>query len=144
MNNTLSESESIEDHNKNAAESRLTLQILQMVDHYKQEDPGKITLFVIFFFFDKFLSEISFNSRLQNIFDFIWKISHFCKGEFVFPVPDPMPIPEIKKSLSLATLHMKNIQAHGMSKFRIKYINSNLNDMKVNMRWFWTLFYNIN
>lgn len=86
------ETESVDDHNKKVAENRLTLQIIQLVEHYKQEDPI---------------------------------------GMPILPVLDPMPIPEIKKSLSLATLHMKNIQAYGMSKFRIKYINSNLNAMKV-------------
>jgi Haemolymph juvenile hormone binding protein (JHBP) len=47
------------------------------------------------------------------------------------PVPDPMPVPEIKKSLSLATLTMKNVLAYGLSKFRIKHVKTDLKDLNV-------------
>ncbi|XP_001863022.2 uncharacterized protein LOC6045714 [Culex quinquefasciatus] len=46
-------------------------------------------------------------------------------------VPDPMPIPEIKQSFSIAKMHMKNVLAYGLSKFRIKLFKTELNTMKV-------------
>lgn len=46
-------------------------------------------------------------------------------------VPDPMPIPEIKQSFSIAKMHMKNVLAYGLSKFRIKFFTTELNTMKV-------------
>nr|XP_019542053.2 uncharacterized protein LOC109412868 [Aedes albopictus] len=46
-------------------------------------------------------------------------------------VPDPMPIPEIKQSFSIAKMHMKNVLAYGLSKFRIKMFKTELNTMKV-------------
>lgn len=48
------------------------------------------------------------------------------------PIPDPMPIPDIRKSLGMATLNMKKVYAYDLSKFRIKYIKGDLKDMKVN------------
>lgn len=47
------------------------------------------------------------------------------------PIPDPMPIPDIKKSVSLAKLSMTNVKAYGLSKFRLKYIHSDLNGLSV-------------
>lgn len=47
------------------------------------------------------------------------------------PVPDPMSIPDIKKSLPMATLTMKNVKAYGLSKFRIKYTKVDLNALDV-------------
>ncbi|XP_055636099.1 uncharacterized protein LOC129775402 [Toxorhynchites rutilus septentrionalis] len=46
-------------------------------------------------------------------------------------VPDPMPIPEIQQSFSIAKMHMKNVLAYGLSKFRIKFFTTELNTMKV-------------
>ncbi|XP_058811866.1 uncharacterized protein LOC131676657 [Topomyia yanbarensis] len=46
-------------------------------------------------------------------------------------VPDPMPIPEIKQSFSIAKMHMKNVLAYGLSKFRIKLLKTELHTMKV-------------
>lgn len=48
------------------------------------------------------------------------------------PIPDPMDVPDIKKSLGLSTLYMKNVKAHGLSKFRIKFINTDLKALEVN------------
>ena len=47
------------------------------------------------------------------------------------PIPDPMKVPDMVKSLGMATLRMKNVQAHGLSQFRIKYLNADLKEMKV-------------
>uniref|UniRef100_A0A1L8DR22 Putative juvenile hormone binding protein in insects n=1 Tax=Nyssomyia neivai TaxID=330878 RepID=A0A1L8DR22_9DIPT len=47
------------------------------------------------------------------------------------PVPDPMKIPTIKKTLTMTTLQMENILAYGLSKFRIKFVNVDLKEMKV-------------
>jgi hypothetical protein len=46
-------------------------------------------------------------------------------------VPDPMPIPEVKQSMSFGKMHLKNVLAYGLSKFRIKHLKTNLNDMNV-------------
>lgn len=47
------------------------------------------------------------------------------------PIPDPMNVPDIKKSLGMATLNMMKIQAYGLSKFRISSINADLEAMRV-------------
>lgn len=47
------------------------------------------------------------------------------------PVPDPVPVPDIKKSLSLATLNLKNSSVYGVSKFRVKHLKTNIMEMKV-------------
>ncbi|XP_035895392.1 uncharacterized protein LOC118504685 [Anopheles stephensi] len=46
-------------------------------------------------------------------------------------IPDPMPIPEIKQSFSFAKMHLRNVLAHGMSRFRIRYFHTELNSMSV-------------
>ncbi|XP_075216482.1 uncharacterized protein LOC142321885 [Lycorma delicatula] len=46
-------------------------------------------------------------------------------------IPDPMPIPPIKQSFSLATLKMFNSTVHGLSQFRIETIFSNFADMQL-------------
>lgn len=48
------------------------------------------------------------------------------------PIPDPMTVPDMVKNIGMATLKMKNVQAHGLSQFRIQYLNADLNEMKVN------------
>ncbi|XP_037957650.1 uncharacterized protein LOC119687420 [Teleopsis dalmanni] len=47
------------------------------------------------------------------------------------PIPDPMDVPDMKKSLGMATLNMIKVKAHGLSKFRIQNINADLNAMRV-------------
>lgn len=47
------------------------------------------------------------------------------------PIPDPMDVPDMKKSLGMATLTMMKVKAHGLSKFRIANINADLKAMKV-------------
>ncbi|XP_059609052.1 uncharacterized protein LOC132256574 [Phlebotomus argentipes] len=47
------------------------------------------------------------------------------------PVPDPMKIPPIKKTLTMTTLQMDNVLAYGLSKFRIKFVKMDLKEMKV-------------
>lgn len=73
-------------------EKRVSDQILQILEHYKQEDPI---------------------------------------GLPGAPVPDPMEIPDMKQSFSVATMNFKNTNVYGLSKFRIEHIRSNLADMKV-------------
>uniref|UniRef100_A0A182QKY9 Hemolymph juvenile hormone binding protein n=1 Tax=Anopheles farauti TaxID=69004 RepID=A0A182QKY9_9DIPT len=46
-------------------------------------------------------------------------------------IPDPMPIPEIKQSLSIAKMHLRNVLAHGMSRFRIRFFRTELTTMSV-------------
>ncbi|XP_055375885.1 uncharacterized protein LOC129608419 [Condylostylus longicornis] len=46
------------------------------------------------------------------------------------PIADPMDIPDIKKSLGMAVLNMKQVKAYGLSKFRVKHVNVDLNKLK--------------
>uniref|UniRef100_A0A6B2EAR1 Putative hemolymph juvenile hormone binding protein n=1 Tax=Phlebotomus kandelakii TaxID=1109342 RepID=A0A6B2EAR1_9DIPT len=47
------------------------------------------------------------------------------------PVPDPMKIPPIKKTLTMTTLQMENVLAYGLSKFRIKFVKMDMKEMRV-------------
>ena len=47
------------------------------------------------------------------------------------PVSDPMPIPDMKHSRHLSTLVLKNASVHGLSKFRVDHLFSNLAYMQV-------------
>lgn len=47
------------------------------------------------------------------------------------PVSDPMPIPDMKHSFTYATMHFMSAQVHGLSRFRIQHIKSNLAAMQV-------------
>ncbi|XP_061496548.1 uncharacterized protein LOC1273626 [Anopheles gambiae] len=46
-------------------------------------------------------------------------------------IPDPMPIPEIRQSFSFAKMHLRNVLARGMSRFRIRYFHTELSRMSV-------------
>ncbi|XP_039479149.1 uncharacterized protein LOC120443853 isoform X1 [Drosophila santomea] len=48
------------------------------------------------------------------------------------PVPDPLEVPNVKKSMGMANLDMKQVKAHGLSKFRIDKMNLDLKEMKFN------------
>lgn len=47
------------------------------------------------------------------------------------PVADPMPIPDMKHSFSYATMNFMSAHVHGLSRFRIRHIRSNLAAMQV-------------
>lgn len=47
------------------------------------------------------------------------------------PITDPMPIPDMKHSFTYATMHFKSAKVHGLSRFRIQHIQSNLAAMQV-------------
>lgn len=47
------------------------------------------------------------------------------------PVPDPLPVPYTKQSMGMATLTMQNASAYGLSKFRIKSVNIDVNQLLV-------------
>jgi len=49
------------------------------------------------------------------------------------PIPDPMPIPEMKTSLTIGTLIMKNQMVYGLSKFKIETVYSNLADLEMSI-----------
>lgn len=78
--------------NKKVAENHVTMQILQLIEHYKKEDPI---------------------------------------GLPVVPIPDPLKVPDLKKSVSLTTLSLMNSSVYGISQFRIKHFKTNLKEMKV-------------
>ncbi|XP_037708075.1 uncharacterized protein LOC119546072 [Drosophila subpulchrella] len=48
------------------------------------------------------------------------------------PVPDPLEVPNVKKSMGMANLDMKQVKAYGLSKFRIDKMNLDLKEMKFN------------
>lgn len=49
------------------------------------------------------------------------------------PVSDPMPIPDMKHSFTYATMHFMSAHVHGLSRFRIQHIKSNLAAMQVSV-----------
>lgn len=73
-------------------QKRMSEQIMQILEHYKQDDPV----------------------GLPNV-----------------PVPDPMLIPDMKHSFSVATMNFKNASVHGLSSFRIQKMESNIPEMEV-------------
>ncbi|XP_017075451.2 uncharacterized protein LOC108110753 [Drosophila eugracilis] len=48
------------------------------------------------------------------------------------PVPDPLEVPNVKKSMGMANLDMRQVKAYGLSKFRIDKMNLDLKEMKFN------------
>lgn len=52
------------------------------------------------------------------------------------PIADPMPIPDMKRSFTYATMHFTSAHVHGLSRFRIQHIKSNLAAMQVCIRVF--------
>lgn len=50
------------------------------------------------------------------------------------PVPDPFPVPDVKNSFAVGTLYLKNTNAYGMSKFRLKSIKTDLNELTVSLK----------
>ncbi|XP_032683264.1 uncharacterized protein LOC116849812 [Odontomachus brunneus] len=49
------------------------------------------------------------------------------------PIPDPMPVPDMKHSFSIYTMHFKQINVYGLSKFRIEHVESELARMQVSV-----------
>ncbi|KAK6643643.1 hypothetical protein RUM43_005153 [Polyplax serrata] len=49
------------------------------------------------------------------------------------PVPDPMTIPDMKHSFSVATMNFQNVSVHGLSIFRIDTVESNIAEMEVSI-----------
>uniref|UniRef100_A0A224XDJ0 Putative hemolymph juvenile hormone binding protein n=1 Tax=Panstrongylus lignarius TaxID=156445 RepID=A0A224XDJ0_9HEMI len=47
------------------------------------------------------------------------------------PIPDPLPIPDLKHSRPIATLILKNATMNGLSKFKVEQLYSNLASMQV-------------
>lgn len=48
------------------------------------------------------------------------------------PVPDPFPVPYTKQSIGMGTLIMKDTLAYGLSKFRLKSMSIDVNQLMVN------------
>lgn len=46
-------------------------------------------------------------------------------------IPDPLPVPDVKHSLTMGTMIMKNVSVYGLSKFRLKHIHLDLIELKV-------------
>lgn len=49
------------------------------------------------------------------------------------PIPDPFPVPYTKQSIGMGTLTMKDTLAYGLSKFRIKSMSLDVNQLMVNI-----------
>ncbi|KZC12884.1 hypothetical protein WN55_04401, partial [Dufourea novaeangliae] len=49
------------------------------------------------------------------------------------PVPDPMPVPDMKHSFSMYTMNFKQVNVYGLSKFRIVRMESELALMQVSV-----------
>ncbi|EGI63413.1 PREDICTED: uncharacterized protein LOC105147985 [Acromyrmex echinatior] len=49
------------------------------------------------------------------------------------PIPDPMPVPDMKHSFSINTINLKKISVYGLSKFRIEHMESELARMQVSV-----------
>lgn len=49
------------------------------------------------------------------------------------PIPDPMEVPDMRKSVGMGTLSMMKVKAYGLSKFRIDSIKADLKEMKVSL-----------
>lgn len=47
------------------------------------------------------------------------------------PVPDPFPVPYTKQSIGMGTLIMKDTLAYGLSKFRLKSMSIDVNQLMV-------------
>lgn len=46
------------------------------------------------------------------------------------PIPDPMDVPDMAKSLGMANLNMLKVKAYGLSKFRISTVDVDFKKMK--------------
>lgn len=49
------------------------------------------------------------------------------------PIPDPMPVPDMKHSFSMYTMNFKQINVYGLTKFRIEHVESELALMQVSV-----------
>ena len=61
-------------------------------------------------------------------------IEHFKQddpvGLPVVPLEDPADVPDVDQSISMATLQMRNAKLSGISKFRIKYVTTEVKEME--------------
>lgn len=46
-------------------------------------------------------------------------------------IPDPMPIPDMKQTFTVAVMNFKNMNVLGLSKFRIVHVKSEIASMEV-------------
>lgn len=64
-------------------------------------------------------------------------LEHFKQADPVglpgVPVPEPLPVPDMKQTLNIATIYFKNTAVYGISKFRILYVNAEMGAMEVSI-----------
>lgn len=48
------------------------------------------------------------------------------------PIPDPMDVPPFKHSISVGTMYFKNAKMHGLSKFRVNRVKTDIANMELN------------
>lgn len=56
-------------------------------------------------------------------------------------IPDPYPVPDMKQSLSFATVNFKNTAVYGISKFRIINVNVEIGAMEVRFSLYFIFMY---
>lgn len=93
------------------AENRLSAQIFALVEHFHQEDPVGLP-----------------GAPVKKKFVIENKFFVHCD---CMQIPDPFPVPYVKKSFAVGTLTLQNAFAYGMSKFRLKDIKTDLNELTV-------------
>jgi len=49
------------------------------------------------------------------------------------PIPDPLSIPPMNKDFGMAYMTFKNMTVHGLSKFKVENVNTDLKNMKVSV-----------
>ncbi|KAF0772364.1 Uncharacterized protein FWK35_00013791 [Aphis craccivora] len=47
------------------------------------------------------------------------------------PIPDPLSIPPMNKDFGMAVMTFKNMTVHGLSKFKVEHVNTDLKNMRV-------------
>lgn len=46
-------------------------------------------------------------------------------------IPEPYPVPDMKQTVSFATMYFRKTAVYGISKFRILYVNAEVGAMEV-------------
>lgn len=51
------------------------------------------------------------------------------------PIPDPLSIPPMNKDFGMVFMTFKNMTVHGLSKFKVEHVNTDLKNMRVSVFW---------
>jgi len=78
-------------NNIDMAEDQLAIQLHQIIEHFKQEDPVGLPM---------------------------------------VPMEDPISVPDVRQSMSVAMLTLTNAKLYGISQFRLKHILTEVKEME--------------